>query len=309
MARGRGSTSLYVAALALLARTSSAQTSPSPQGAVEAKKACIVQHEAAQNFRRTGKLLEARESILVCLREECPAVVRADCGDWLDVVNKTIPTLVVRANEDDKDVFDVRVSIDGKIVKSQLDGAPIELNPGAHALRFERDHFDPIDQEVLVLEGEKTRVVDAHFARAAPTAPVLAPPKVQERETAPSAETYRPIPGITYVFGGLALAGAGGFAALAISGQSEKKSLESSCRPVCTDEQLEPVRTRFMLADASLGIAIVSTVAAGIIYLTRPTKPLATGASPGPGLRPGSPIAFGVAPTARGAQFAMQTEF
>jgi hypothetical protein len=308
MARGRARTSLYVAAfVVLLVRPSAAQTAPSTQGAGEAKKACIVQHEAAQNFRRTGKLLEARDAILVCSRDECPAVVRADCGEWLELVSKTIPTLVIRAKEDDKDVFDVRIWIDGTIVKSQL-GTPIELNPGAHTLRFERDHFDPIDQEILVLEGEKNRVVAANFARALPPAPVQSLPNPHERDTPPPVESYRPVPALTYVFGGLALAGAGGFAALAISGQSEKKALESSCRPVCTDDELQPVRTRFMLADASLGIAVVSTVVAGVIYFTRPTKPLATGASPAPNLRP-APIAFGFTPAAMGAQFAMQTEF
>src|SRR5256885_1296112 len=149
MAWDRGRRPRYVVAiLALLAQPSlapaQAQTPAGAQGASDSKKACILQHEAAQTSRRTGKLLEAREAALVCSRDECPGAVRADCGDWLDAVTKTIPSLVVRVKSDDKDVFDVRVSIDGKLVTSHLDGNPFELNPGAHTLRFEYANFDPI---------------------------------------------------------------------------------------------------------------------------------------------------------------------
>ena len=310
MIRGRGRKSLYiVGVVALLARSSiaPAQTPAGAASGSDSKKACLVQHEAAQTFRRTGKLLEARDAVLVCSRDECPAVVRADCGEWLELVRKTIPSLVIRAKSDDKDVFDVRVFVDGQLVKSQLDGTPFELNPGPHSLRFEYSNFDPIKQEILVLEGEKNLVIAANFTRAGPVSkePLPKPP---ERE-APPVETYRPTPVLTYILGGVALAGVGGFAAFAITGQQEKKSLESSCRPICSDNDLEPVRTRFLLADASLGIAIVSTVAAGLVYFTRPAKPLPPSTSQGKAVRPASPVAFGFSPTATGAHFAMQTEF
>jgi hypothetical protein len=308
MTRGRGRKSLYiVGVVALLVRPSvaPAETPPSAPSASDAKKACLVQHEAAQTFRRTGKLLEARDATLVCSREECPAVVRADCGEWLEVVTKTIPSLVVRVKSDDKDVFDARVSLDGKPLTSHLDGTPLELNPGAHTLRFEYSNFDPIVQEILVLEGEKNRVVAANFVKA-PVATEL--PRALEPSPAPVA-TYRPTPVMTYVLGGVALAGAAGFAAFGISGQSQKKELETSCRPVCTDDQLQPVETRFLMADISLGVAIVSAVTAGIVYFTRPSVPLPDGKSPGKGQGPVPPIAFGFSPTATGAQFAVQKEF
>ena len=310
MIRGRGRKSLYVVGvIALLARSSPApaQTPVGAQAASDSKKACLVQHEAAQNFRRTGKLLEARDAVLVCSREECPAVVRADCGDWLELVSKTIPSLVIRAKLNDQDVFDVRVSVDGKVVTSHLDGTPIELNPGAHTFRFEYSNFDPISQEILVLEGEKNRVVAANFVKAAPVS--MQPPKAPEREAPAPIETYRPTPVLTYVLGGVALAGVAGFAAFGISGQSEKKELETSCRPTCSNGDLQPVQTRFLLADVSLGIAIVSTVTAGIVYLARPTKPLPGAASQGKAGGSASRFAFGMSPTASGAQFSMRTEF
>lgn len=309
MITGRGRKSLYiVAVLALLAHSSEApaQTPSGAQSGSDAKKACLVQHEAAQNFRRTGKLLEARDAVLVCSRDECPAVVRVDCGDWLELVNKTLPSLVFRVKLDDRDVSDVRVSVDGKVVKSHLDGSPFELNPGPHSLRFEYSTFEPISQDILVLEGEKNRVVAAAFAKAVPVS-VLPPPKAPE---APApVETYRPTPVITYVLGGVALAGVAGFATFGALGQSEKKALETSCRPVCSNDDLKPVQTRFLLADVSLGIAVVSAVTAGIVYLARPSKPLPPTASQGKGPGPASRFAFGISPTPSGAQFAMGTEF
>jgi hypothetical protein len=310
MVRGRGRKSLYIGGIAaLLTHFSMASAQPpGAQAASDSKKACLAQHEAAQTLRRTGKLLEARDAILVCSREDCPAVVRADCGEWLDVVRKTVPSLVMRVKSDDKDVFDVRVSVDGKLLTSHLDGTPFELNPGPHVVRFEHSNFAPIEQQILVLEGEKNRVVDANFVKvgSVPTEPLQRPIPA---EPLTPVETYRPTPVLTYVLGGVALAGFAGFAALAVTGQDKKKALESSCRPICTDNDLQPVRTQFLLADVSLGIAIVSTVAAGVVYLTRPAKSLPSSSSQGKLERPASPIAFGFSPTASGAQFAMQTEF
>jgi hypothetical protein len=314
MVRDRGRRSLYVVSfVALFTCSSQARAQTSPVGAQpasegkDAKKVCIGQHESAQTFRRTGKLLEARDAAVVCAREECPAVVRTDCADWMESVGRTIPTLVIRAKVDDRDLLDVNVLVDGKLVKSHLDGTPFELNPGAHKLRFEHANLDPIEQEILVLEGEKNRVLSVNFAKVGPAlAQPIPTPAAREEPT--TVETYRPIPVLTYVLGGVALAGAGGFAAFALSGQSEKKSLESSCRPICTDEELEPVRTRFMLADASLGIAVVSAVASGVLYFTRPTKPVPM-ALQGKAARSASPFAFGIAPTRAGAQFSMGAEF
>jgi hypothetical protein len=114
---------------------------------------------------------------------------------------------------------------------------------------------------------------------------------------------------MTYVLGGVALAGVAGFAAFGFSGQSEKKSLESSCRPTCTDSELKPVQTRFLMADVSLGIGVVSAVTAGVLYFARPAKPLPASTSQGKAAGSTSRFAFGIAPTPSGAQFAMGTEF
>src|SRR5688500_777533 len=108
MTSGRGRKSLYIFGVVAVVTRSSiapAQTPTGAQSAAESKKACIVQHEAAQTFRRSGKILEARDAALVCSRDECPAVIRTDCGDWLDEVTKAIPSLVIRVKSDDRDVF------------------------------------------------------------------------------------------------------------------------------------------------------------------------------------------------------------
>jgi hypothetical protein len=311
MTRGRGRKSLYIVGIvAWLARSSDAPAQtppPATQAAPDPKKVCLSQHEAAQTFRRTGKLLEARDAILVCSREECPAAVRTDCGDWLEGVSKNIPSLVFRVKLDDKDVSDVRVSVDGKVVTSRLDGTPYELNPGAHTLRFEYATFAPIEQDLLVLEGEKNRVVAATFSKAVSASKE---PATKPAESLPPVETtYRPTPAMTYVLGGVALAGFGSFAGFAIWGQSKKKDLESSCRPTCTDDELQPVKTRFLIADISLAVAVTSTIAAGIVYFTRPDRPRLDSPKQGKAAHPASAMAFGFAPTATGAQFAMQGEF
>lgn len=45
------------------------------------------------------KLLEAQTQLVACASVDCPKFVRADCLRWLDEVQATLPTIVVRAND------------------------------------------------------------------------------------------------------------------------------------------------------------------------------------------------------------------
>ena len=57
--------------------------------------------------RRSGKLLAARAALLACSREICPDAVRGDCVDWLEDVNRSVPSVVVTARDCGVDVVDV----------------------------------------------------------------------------------------------------------------------------------------------------------------------------------------------------------
>jgi len=65
-------------------------------GPADAKKACVAASTEGQTARDDGKLMDARKSFLSCARDECPAVVRKSCAQWLTDVEDRIPSAVIR---------------------------------------------------------------------------------------------------------------------------------------------------------------------------------------------------------------------
>jgi hypothetical protein len=82
------------------------------------------------------------------------------------------------------------------------------------------------------------------------------------------------------------IAGLAVFAGLGGSGLAMKSSLQSSCAPFCTDAQIQPLRTRFLAADITLGISAAAAVAAIIVFAVRPARhespPVALSVQPTP---------------------------
>lgn len=265
----------------------SAQAQPAPaSNAPDTKKECVASYERAQVLRNSGNFLEALDGLVICSQQTCHPALRTDCVQWHQEVKEAIPTVVISARSTEQDLFDVRVFVDGKLVARRLDGRPIELNPGSHKFRFETANYAPEERQLLLVPGEKLRAVVVAFASpeqgAQPSTegaidaigepgglgantprPTEAPPPEPE---GPS----RPVPTLSYVFGAVALAGVAGFAGFGLSGLEDYDSLDSSCRPVCSSSDVDTVRTKLILADLSLGVAIASAVTATVFYLNRP---------------------------------------
>ena len=79
------------------------------------------------------------------------------------------------------------------------------------------------------------------------------------------------MPLTAYIAGGVGLTGLGAFAALAASAEASKRSLESDCAPFCQHSRIDSVRNRYYLADACLGVGVVSLGVASYLWLTRPS--------------------------------------
>jgi hypothetical protein len=78
--------------------------------------------------------------------------------------------------------------------------------------------------------------------------------------------------------GGLGIAGVTAFAALALSGKSDESALArpmamGGCAPYCTPSQVDPIRTKFVVADISLAVGIVALAAAAVIALLNLPSP------------------------------------
>jgi hypothetical protein len=84
--------------------------------------------------------------------------------------------------------------------------------------------------------------------------------------------------------GGLGLAGIGTFAYFGLSGKAEENTLrgKTGCAPSCTPEETDPVRTKFLIANVSLGVGIVALGAATIIAFLHQSAAPAAPAAPDP---------------------------
>src|SRR6185295_5001517 len=126
--------------------------------AEDTKRACIAASTLGQTLRDEGKLVDAREQLLRCSREDCPGVVKAYCAEWLADIETQTPSVVVRAMDAaGNDRTDVKTSIDGRPIK--LDGKPISLDPGAHIVSVETPEGWRRDQKVLIVVREKSRLL------------------------------------------------------------------------------------------------------------------------------------------------------
>ena len=138
---------------------------------------CSAAAESGQTLRASGKWLDARAKFLACSATACPSVVRTDCAKWASEILDGIPTIVVDARDAaGKDLTDVAVSIDGKMVTTTLDGRGIPLDPGAHKLHFEHAGHVAVDDEIVAKEQVKGRRIAVTFGSAPNASPAAETP-------------------------------------------------------------------------------------------------------------------------------------
>jgi hypothetical protein len=248
------------AAIVALVGSTAGTTDAAPSAS--GTKACIAAHEEAQSLRGQKKLHAAHEKFVACARQECPSAVRKECAEQLSQLDKDAPTVALEARDDDgNDTTAVTVSLDGTPIADRLTGIAIDVDPGEHVFRFARADGKSIEQKILVVEGEKNRKVVGDFSTLVPKKPPPPPPPPQVVAPKKSLSPF------VFVMGGVALVGAGSFAYFAATGKTKEHDLARTCSPHCTDSDVEPVKTKYLVADISLGVAVVATALAVVLAL------------------------------------------
>jgi hypothetical protein len=131
---------------------------------------CISASDEGQTLRNDHKLAAAIDRFALCARDSCPALIRTTCQQWLAEVNAQRPSVVLGVRDPaGHDLIRVRVSVDGVLVTSTLDGSPLRVDPGQHVFRFEADGFVPQEQTVLARQGEANREVTVVLASTSPS--------------------------------------------------------------------------------------------------------------------------------------------
>jgi hypothetical protein len=147
------------------------------------KDQCVDADTKAQSLRRDGKLSAARDQLKLCVAQACPPLVRDDCAQRLDEVDRVQPTIVFEVHDGGgKDLSAVRVLLDGRPWLDRVDGAAVPLDPGAHTFTFQAAGQPPVTQSFIIREGDKARrerLVVGAAAVPAPPPPsgVTAPPE------------------------------------------------------------------------------------------------------------------------------------
>jgi hypothetical protein len=234
----------------------------------EGGDSCAASYERAQEDRSAGHLVEARAELLVCAQTSCPEFIMTDCRRWLDEVEYAMPTVVFAVREGSRDLEDVQVTRNGKLIANRLDGRAVAVDPGKQRFVFELKGNRQRTVDALIVEGEKSRVIAVEVAPADPVAML----EYGGARPPPALAPKRPLSLAPLVLVGVGAAGLGSFAGFALAGYRQENSLSNRCAPRCTDAEVQSVRRKYLLADISLGVGVGALAVAGYLYLRDPHR-------------------------------------
>jgi hypothetical protein len=171
--------------------------------------ACVKANAHAQALFRDGKLAAARAELMTCGNPACPELVRDDCAQRLDEVERAQPTVLFDARDGDgHDLVAVRVTMDGQPLTDRLEGKVLRVDPGAHTFTFTVEGQPTVTQTFVLKEGERDRRERIVIGQpTAPTPAATTPAPSSSMSTTP-AETPSTGLGSKRIIG-LGLAGAG----------------------------------------------------------------------------------------------------
>lgn len=247
------------------AKTSSADASSS-EPAQPTRAQCLDAHRSAQELMHDGKLLAAQEHLLICSSGACPGALISDCGNWIAELEKTTPSMTFEVRRDGKEALDARLLVDGQPVTDRAHA--FKVDPGQHKVRIELPPFEPHEEDVVLAEGQRMRLISVDFTTKHPE------PTALPAAAAPlPAEPVRPTPRLVYPLLGVGVAGLASFGVFSVLGKSEQHERETSCAPKCSDDDLSTMKRWYLVGDLSAGVGAAALIGAAIVYFARPSEP------------------------------------
>ena len=113
-------------------------------------------------------------------------------------------------------------------------GRAFALNPGSHRISAVHGSDPPADETIMLREGKQARVVNLVITSTETVGPngIVRPPRT------------RRVPALSYVLGGVAVVGVGGFAYFWAAGMSKVGDLRRTCQPFCPKAQIDDAECR-----------------------------------------------------------------
>jgi hypothetical protein len=235
--------------------------------------ACVAAHSHGQAERNAGRLQSAKADFISCSTAGCPSEIQSECASFLAEVEGFMASVVFAAvDEEGHDATDVKVTVDGQVVVDKLTGLATTLDPGSHEIMYTWPDGFQQKQTVVVAQGEKNRRVELRREPKPVAAPKAPPLNITPKKT----------PVLAYVLTGVGALALGSFAAFAITGKSAEHEMDG-CKPYCKQSQADKMRLRYLIADISLGVGVVSLGAGGYLFLSASASHEPTGTALGGG--------------------------
>lgn len=220
--------------------------------------------ERTESLREGGGYREARARLLECVNAQCGGDVRRRCATTLQKLDAVTPSIVVRADDGNgNDVLDVAVSLGDEPLMSSLDGMAVPVDPGEHRFVFSRSGYEPVTRTLTINQGEKFRAIDVSIG----SGPAPAAPLELGASRPASMSSARLAGGISLI--GVGVVGLAGFTWLGLKARSREESLQrQNCKPFCDEGLVDSLETRYVLANVSLGVGVLSLGAATWLLLS-----------------------------------------
>jgi hypothetical protein len=255
---------MRVIAVALVIASASAVTGKAAADNPTAD-ACATASDDAQPLRKAGKLVAAKQRLLVCVSASCPSVVRKDCTVQLAEIEEATPTIVFGAKDArGGDLAAVIVTVDGVKLVDQLDGHSLPVDPGEHQFRFEAAGADPVTKTLVIREGEKDRRESIVFGAAGASADRAQKPG----GVSPASAGRSPAWGIATL--GVGAAGIVVGSIFGVLALHTKSTLDSECPSKfgCPKSDIDALSTRAWVSNVGFAVGIVGAGVGTILLVT-----------------------------------------
>jgi hypothetical protein len=261
---------------------------------------CLTANDKSISLRNEHKLLAARKELLVCAASTCPGEVRKECMRRIDLVNTSLPTVVIEAKDGaGNDLSAVKVTMDGDVLVEKLDGSSISLDPGAHTFTFEVAGQAPLTKQLVVREGQKDRREVLQFGAppsqapgtpATPAAKASANPAIDTSVDSVSSSAGNTQRIVALVAAGVGVVGVGVGTIFGLQSMSKRSDANTRCPgATCSDqagvELWNDTRSAGNISTIAFAVGGVGLATGAILWFTAksPTRTTALQADIGPG--------------------------
>jgi hypothetical protein len=150
-------------------------------GSPESASACVEKYKSGLDNEQSGHLKQARELFIGCAKASCGSPLRDECTTRFTQLSTDIPSVVpVVTDEAGNPQTDVEVRVDGERLTSSLDGHSFLLDPGVREFSFSREGRVFATQRLMIVQGQRNRLVSASSQPTADGAPTKRPAKIKK---------------------------------------------------------------------------------------------------------------------------------